>query len=54
MPEIMLGAIGMGVETGAKFGLALAFVGLVSKTLIGTNWIDWTFGQVQNGNGGVQ
>tara|TARA_R100000664_G_C2713189_1_gene109221 strand:+ start:736 stop:900 length:165 start_codon:yes stop_codon:yes gene_type:complete len=54
VPEIMLGAIGMGVETGAKFGLALAFVGLVSKTLIGTNWIDWTFGQVQNGNGGVQ
>ncbi len=51
----MLGAIGMGVETGGKFGLALAFVNLVSKTLIGTGWIDWTFGQVMSaGNGGPQ
>lgn len=54
MREIMLGAVGKGVEAGAYFGLALAFVNVVSKTLIGTGWIDWTFGQVMGSNGGVQ
>ena len=55
MPKIMLGAVGKGVEAGAYFGLALAFVNVVSKTLIGTGWIDWTFGQVMGtSNGGVQ
>jgi|TARA_R100000149_G_C5777450_1_gene74953 hypothetical protein len=55
VPKIMLGAVGKGVEAGAYFGLALAFVNVVSKTLIGTGWIDWTFGQVMGAsNGGVQ